>query len=233
MRDLVGDWLPRWAGFVIAFALVTYLSRRLRRAGAEGADARPRGDAGRAGRAAGRADGEGAAAGRLGPAGLGGAAAAAVRGHRGDGGRVDAHRRRAARAGRRGRGLGRDPARAGGAAAQRLRLRRPRGARRDGALARRGLARGVADRRARRWRSWSRPRTQRYPVGDESLDHLVGIVHFRDLLASPRRDRRLARAPGAGGADDQGPRRAAARAARGSASRWRSSSTSTAARPGS
>jgi putative hemolysin len=26
---------------------------------------------------------------------------------------------------------------------------------------------------------------ERYPVGEESLDHLVGIVHFRDLLASP------------------------------------------------
>ena len=26
---------------------------------------------------------------------------------------------------------------------------------------------------------------QRYPVGAESLDHLVGIVHFRDLIASP------------------------------------------------
>jgi putative hemolysin len=26
---------------------------------------------------------------------------------------------------------------------------------------------------------------ERYPVGAESLDHLVGIVHFRDLLASP------------------------------------------------
>jgi putative hemolysin len=26
---------------------------------------------------------------------------------------------------------------------------------------------------------------ERYPVGDESLDHLVGIVHFRDLIASP------------------------------------------------
>jgi putative hemolysin len=26
---------------------------------------------------------------------------------------------------------------------------------------------------------------ERYPVGKESLDHLVGIVHFRDLLASP------------------------------------------------
>ena len=26
---------------------------------------------------------------------------------------------------------------------------------------------------------------QRYPVGRESLDHLVGIVHFRDVLASP------------------------------------------------
>src|SRR4051794_19673116 len=26
IRDLVGDWLPPWAGFVIAFAVVTYLS---------------------------------------------------------------------------------------------------------------------------------------------------------------------------------------------------------------
>jgi putative hemolysin len=26
---------------------------------------------------------------------------------------------------------------------------------------------------------------ERYPVGNESLDHLVGIVHFRDLIASP------------------------------------------------
>ena len=26
---------------------------------------------------------------------------------------------------------------------------------------------------------------QRYPVGNESLDHLVGIVHIRDLIASP------------------------------------------------
>src|SRR4051794_7077111 len=26
---------------------------------------------------------------------------------------------------------------------------------------------------------------ERYPVGNDSLDHLVGIVHFRDLIASP------------------------------------------------
>ena len=72
----------------------------------------------------------------------------------------------------------------------------------------------------------------RYPVGRESLDHLVGIVHFRDLIASPEATvGELARP--AIVSDDQGPRRAAARAARGSASRWRSWSTSTAARRGS
>jgi len=26
VRDLLGDWLPHWASFVIAFAVVTYLS---------------------------------------------------------------------------------------------------------------------------------------------------------------------------------------------------------------
>jgi putative hemolysin len=26
---------------------------------------------------------------------------------------------------------------------------------------------------------------QRYPVGEETLDHLVGIVHIRDIIASP------------------------------------------------
>ena len=112
-------------GFIIAFAVVTYLSvvfgelvpkaLTLDRAETLAALVAP----------AGRADGEGAAARRVGPAGLGRAAAAAVRDHRGDGGRVGAHAGGAARARRRGRGLGRDPARPGGAPAQRVRLRRP------------------------------------------------------------------------------------------------------------
>ena len=34
-------------------------------------------------------------------------------------------------------------------------------------------------------RSWSRHSHSRYPVGSESLDHLVGMVHVRDLIASP------------------------------------------------
>ena len=51
VRDLLGDWLPHWASFVIAFAVVTYLSVVFGELVAEGADAGPRRDAGGARRA--------------------------------------------------------------------------------------------------------------------------------------------------------------------------------------
>ncbi len=91
MRDLLGDWLPHWASFIIAFAVVTYLSvvfgelvpkaLTLDRAETLAAlVARPVELLAKVLRP-----------GRLGAAGLGRAAAAAVRDHRGDGRRVGAH----------------------------------------------------------------------------------------------------------------------------------------------
>ena len=136
--DLLGDAIPHWPRFVIAFAVVTYLSvvvgelvpkaLTLDRAETLAAlVARPvelHRD-----RAAARSSGSSRAP-RAAPAPFGVSevmAGASVR-----------RRRSCARSSTRQRAR-RDPARAGGAAAQRLRLRPARGARRDGARARRGL----------------------------------------------------------------------------------------------
>ena len=124
MRDLLGDWLPTWASFVIAFAVVTYLSvvfgelvpkaLTLDRAETLAAlVARPVELIAKVLRpVVWVLQGSGALL--LRPFGITEVMA----------GDVGAHARGAARDRRRGRGLGRDPARAGGAAAQRLRLRR-------------------------------------------------------------------------------------------------------------
>ena len=66
----------------------------------------------------------------------------------------------------------------------------PRGARRDGAGAGRDLAGGVADAPSEALSTVVETSHSRYPVGTESLDTLVGVVHVRDLLASPRGDGR-------------------------------------------
>ncbi len=145
VRDLLGDGVPHWLSFVIAFGTVTYLSvvfgelvpkaLTLDRAERLAALVAPPIEL---------------MARVLRPVvwvlqGSAALRAAAVRRDRGDRRGLDPLGRRAARARGRGGAVGRDPARAGGAAAQRVRLPRPRGARRDDAGARRRLARRRPD----------------------------------------------------------------------------------------
>ena len=232
------DFLPRGVAFVISFAVLTYLSVVARRARPEGGRAAEGGGARARARGADRRALARVRTRRLGAAALVERRAARARGQARAGRDDRVHARGHPALGRRRRGRRRDRDGRGGDALQGLRLRREGGGGRDGAAARR---RRALDRAARRGGAAARAR-----VAVHALPGLPGVArrHRRD---PPRPRARLRARTTTAIADGRGSRSCCARptscprrrtSARCSASSgartstWRSSSTSTARRPG-